>query len=334
MKYKSSYTSTFFDLSVHAFLMCSSFYSLWYFRNSWLSVFTVPFLGLLNLRTYSVFHDCGHNSYAPIKIFNYIIGSLLGVFIFMPMCWNWHHRNHHLTNGYINNHFNHKFNETVFHTLRKYKQFNRKRQIIYKRLKHPFVYFTVIPILYFGIKQRTEVWKNKRNKKHPYTQSSLQILFETVSSNVLISVFMYYLWEYEIVTHYLSAMFVFSTIAMMVLHNEHTFNPSYAVENDEWNYRDSGLFGSSLILFPKWFKYFSMGVEYHHIHHINAKIPGYNLQKYHEEVVSKTNMFDNVIKLSMTDCYNNLWLVLYDEDKKKYITFAEADEEIRNNKDV
>jgi hypothetical protein len=67
---------------------------------------------------------------------------------------------------------------------------------------------------------------------------------------------------------------------------------------------------------------------------MNAKIPGYNLQKYHEEVVSKSNIFENVVKLSMTDCYNNLWLVLYDEDKKMYITFAETDEEIIKDKDM
>jgi hypothetical protein len=30
----------------------------------------------------------------------------------------------------------------------------------------------------------------------------------------------------------------------------------------------------------------------------------------------------------MTDCYKNLWMVLYDEDKNKYITFKEADETI------
>jgi hypothetical protein len=45
-------------------------------------------------------------------------------------------------------------------------------------------------------------------------------------------------------------------------------------------------------------------------------------------------MFDNIVKLSMTDCYNNLWLVLYDDDNKRYITFAEADEEIRKDKDI
>ena len=35
-------------------------------------------------------------------------------------------------------------------------------------------------------------------------------------------------------------------------------------------------------------------------------------------------MFDDIVKLSITECYNNLWLVLYDEDKKKYITFKDA----------
>jgi hypothetical protein len=67
---------------------------------------------------------------------------------------------------------------------------------------------------------------------------------------------------------------------------------------------------------------------------MNAKIPGYNLQKYHEEVVRKSDMFDNVVKLSMTDCYNNLWLVLYDDEKNRYITLAEAYEDIMNNKNI
>ena len=50
---------------------------------------------------------------------------------------------------------------------------------------------------------------------------------------------------------------------------------------------------------------------------MNASIPGYNLKKYHEN-----NNFDklNITKLSMNDCYHNLWLTLYDEDNNKYIT--------------
>jgi hypothetical protein len=31
----------------------------------------------------------------------------------------------------------------------------------------------------------------------------------------------------------------------------------------------------------------------------------------------------------MTDCYNNLWLVLYDEDKHKYTSLADVNAEIK-----
>ena len=78
-KYKSSYTSAFLDFSVHAFLACSSFYSLWYFRNSWLSVFTITLSGLMYGRTIILFHHCGHNNYTPNKPLNYIIGITSGI---------------------------------------------------------------------------------------------------------------------------------------------------------------------------------------------------------------------------------------------------------------
>jgi omega-6 fatty acid desaturase (delta-12 desaturase) len=66
-----------------------------------------------------------------------------------------------------------------------------------------------------------------------------------------------------------------------------------------------------------------MGIEYHHIHHINAKIPGYNLEKYHDEVILKSHIFDDVVKLSWKDCLNNLKLRLYSESSRKYIRIDE-----------
>ena len=77
MKYKSSYKSALKDLSFHVFLLCLSFYSIWYFRNSMWSILTILLLGLLNVKTFIIFHDCGHNSYIPNRILNNIIGIIL-----------------------------------------------------------------------------------------------------------------------------------------------------------------------------------------------------------------------------------------------------------------
>ena len=333
MKYKSSYTSAFIDFSFHAFIMCFSFYSLWYFRNSWLSVFTVPLLGLLNVKTFIIFHDCGHNSYTPNRTLNYVIGTIICPLVYFPYSWNYRHHTHHLTNGNYQNKYQFNYNELIFHTFKQYKIMNPMKRSMYKILFSPYVLFTVLTYIKFMMIERVYVVKFFI-KQFAYKPSYLHLILDQMINNVGVGFMIYLQIKYCVLYHSLFAFFLGSTCGALLFFNQHTFNPPYVVNNETWNMKGSGLEGSSFIQIPYWLTYFTGSIEYHHIHHMNAKIPGYNLQKYHEEVVSKSNMFENVVKLSMTDCYNNLWLVLYDEEKKKYITFAEADEEIRKDKNM
>jgi omega-6 fatty acid desaturase (delta-12 desaturase) len=154
MKYKSSYTSAFIDLSVHAFLTCSSFYSIWYFRNSWLSVFTIPILGTLLHRCFVMFHDCCHNSYTPNKTINYVLSSIYGITTFTSPNWILDHHTHHLTNGNIENVYNFKFNELLYWNKTQFTQFDLVSRIVFGVFHTPLIFFTVFPIMYFFIIQR------------------------------------------------------------------------------------------------------------------------------------------------------------------------------------
>jgi omega-6 fatty acid desaturase (delta-12 desaturase) len=334
MKYKSSYISAFTDFSVHVFLLGCSFYALWYFRNSWLSVITMPLLGMLNIKTFMIFHDCGHNSYTPNKTLNYMIGLLLSGFVSHPFFWNYNHNTHHNVNGNIENEYNYVFNETVFHTLKQYKSFSNITRCVYKLVRTPIFFFTIPIYIKILIANQFRIVKFILYQTYDCNTPKIYLFFEQFVSTGGLILTLYICNLYDILWTFIFSCFFGFTITVMTVHNEHTYNPSYVVGNNDWNYKDSGLRGSSFILIPRAFRYFFHGIEYHHIHHMNAKIPGYNLQKYHEEVVSKSNMFDNIVKLSIADCYNNLWLCLYDEDNKKYITFVEADEEIRKYKVV
>jgi omega-6 fatty acid desaturase (delta-12 desaturase) len=320
-KYKSSYKSAFLDLSMHTFYLSSAFYLLWFFRNSWFSLFTIPIMALLNIKTFIIFHDCGHHSYSPSRALNYIIGIITGVVTVTPFNWTYNHNIHHLTNGNYENIYDHSYNETIFTSLRQYKNFSRKIQQLYKFIKHPFVFFSIIPALKFLIVMRFNALRFFKNKKIPASLINMKkIMFiEQIINNIGIGFLIYKLYNYSIIYHYLISTMIASSIGIMLFHSQHGFN------NETYSQRDSGLLGSSFIKIPYILKYFSGGIEYHHIHHMNSKIPNYNLQYYHEEVVSKSDMFNNIVKLSITECYNNLWLVLYDEDKKKYITFKDAD---------
>ena len=60
-KYNSCYKSVFLDCSLHTFCLLCSFYLLWLFRYSWLSICTIPFMMFMLSRTVIMFHDCYNN---------------------------------------------------------------------------------------------------------------------------------------------------------------------------------------------------------------------------------------------------------------------------------
>ena len=68
-------------------------------------------------------------------------------------------------------------------------------------------------------------------------------------------------------------------------------------------------------------------------YHMNASIPCYHLQKFHEEFILEGSFkkeYNCITELSIYDCYCNLWLTLYDEKNDKYISFKEAELKIKN----
>jgi omega-6 fatty acid desaturase (delta-12 desaturase) len=328
MKYKSSYASAFADLLGHSVVLCFSFYLMWYFKNSLFSVFTVPLFATMKVRTFIIFHDCCHNSYTPNKMLNYIISHITGTLISTSPNWILDHHIHHLTNGNIENKQHFLFNETVMVTKKQFSTHPKQSQ--FRLYKHPFVFFVLIPMLYFGILQRFLYTYKKYKRPHIFEKSFMSITFNHLVNNVLTFFYIYKMYNYGLLIQYICVFIIFGSMSFMMFHNQHTYNPPYVVGNTEWSQKNSGLIGSSFMNFPRLLKYFYMGIEYHHIHHMNSKIPGYNLQKYHEEVVSKSNMFDNIVTLSMRDCYNNLWLTLYDEDTNRYITLHEYDSQKKN----
>lgn len=66
--------------------------------------------------------------------------------------------------------------------------------------------------------------------------------------------------------------------AMFLYHIEHTFEGVYRVPKTEFNRTAAGLLGSSYLPMPWWWQWATVGVEYHHIHHANARVPCYRMQ--------------------------------------------------------
>ena len=332
-KYKPSYISAFVDLSQNLVLFCFGNYMLYLFKEYKVVYFFIPVMSLLNIKTFMSFHDCNHDSYTPNKTINYLIGTVSGILtVTLSMNWGLDHRTHHLTNGNVTNKYNYAFNETCRITYNQYSKFNCLTKILSKFLLHPIIQFSVTPILYFFFIQRF-IYIVKKSKYESKIEDTMNMIcFNHFIHNVGTIALFYFTSKLGYFHLFITYIYFSQVIGYLLFFNQHMFNPPYVVNSENWSQRNSGLVGSSFIQIPGCLKYFFSGIEYHHIHHMNSKIPGYNLQKYHEEVVKNSFMFDKIVKLSINDCYNNLWLSMYDEENKKFITFEQADNQIKESK--
>ena len=323
-KYKATYWRASVNMASQMGTFCSVIYAIYIFRHSCGSYMLCPLLTLSIYKIFICFHDCVHNSYSPNKTLNWIISNITGVLMLTSPNWILGHHTHHLTNGQIDNPYHYKFNETVFITLKKYLAANKVAQQLFHIMYHPLFYFVFFPNMYFFVIQRFHYILQKYKRPEKIKESMRQIVETQLLNNVLIGVLFYGLYSYGILAQYVISLTAGFSIGFFTFFNQHTFNPAYVETSETWTFKNSGLLGSSFIQVPRLLSFFTDGIEYHHIHHINSKIPGYNLHKYHDEVVATSTAFDNITKLTLTDCFNNIWLMMYDEERKKYITMAEA----------
>lgn len=351
-KFKSTYADSIFHLLQHTLLFVYLIHLLVFLTTKYNSYFVkvgfIPILTLMNVKTFTIFHDCGHNSYSPNQWLNFIIGSLFGIWIMTPVSWSYDHSLHHLTNGNIENTYNYDFNVSVKYTKQQFDTFSKVEKMAYCVFRNPFVFFGIFAPFKTIFLNRFDYppYKDAFNRK------ILNIL-NFVINNVGIVFMIKYINDIGIGREYFVALYFSSILISMITHNQHTFNPSYVVGNNAWTLKESSIMGSSFIVIPPYLnfvKFFTNGFEYHHIHHLNPRIPGYNLEKYHDYVVEDnildvSNICKDAIrgispqscefipftdatnrhevkspcKLTFEDCFYNCWLFLYDTERGIYI---------------
>jgi acyl-lipid omega-6 desaturase (Delta-12 desaturase) len=101
---------------------------------------------------------------------------------------------------------------------------------------------------------------------------------------------------------------------------QHQFEDAYWEDTGNWSYADAALRGSSYLKLPKVLQFFSGNIGLHHVHHLNARIPNYNLQRAHDE----NEIFHAVPTLTLRDGLRAVNLKLWDEDRRRLVTFAQA----------
>jgi omega-6 fatty acid desaturase (delta-12 desaturase) len=270
------------------------------------------------VRTYIVFHDCTHGSFLGSKRANAWLGTTLGLLVFAPFaCWRHNHAVHHATAGDLDRR---GVGDVPTITVAEYQARSRRGRLAYRLFRHPLVMFGIGPIFALVLQPRV-VSRSAR----PRIQRS--VMATNIALVLLVGALCWLIGWQDYLLIQVPIMAMAGAAGIWLFYVQHQFDDVYWETAERWSYADAALRGSSYLKLPKVLQFFSGNIGLHHVHHLNARIPNYNLQRAHDE----NAMFHDVPTLSLADGIRAVGLKLYDEQRRQLVTFAQAGRSVVTN---
>jgi len=271
---------------------------------------TVLAAGFL-VRSFVVFHDCAHGSLFVSKRANRWIGRLAGLLVLSPFArWRHDHAVHHATSGELERR---GIGDIITLTVAEYRSRSLLGRLAYRAVRNPIVMFGLGPIVAMVVGPRIAT----RAQRPRLRRSVLG------TDAVLVSVFALLCWligwERLLLVWAPPAMLA-GSVGIWLFYVQHQFEDAYWRSAAEWSYTDAALRGSSYLKLPRVLQFFTGNIGLHHVHHLNARIPNYNLERVHRE----NAIFHQVPTLSLLDGLRAVNLKLWDPERGKLVSFARA----------
>jgi len=270
----------------------------------------IPATGFL-VRTFIVFHDCAHGSFLPWRRANAWLGVACGLLVYSPFhSWRHEHAVHHATAGDLDRR---GMGDVDTLTVAEYAASSRAQKAAYRLMRNPLVLLGFGPLWALIIEPRlVPGWARKRFGRKI-------IVTDVVLVAVLVGLCALAGWRAVLLVQLLPAMLA-GAVGIWLFYVQHQFEDVYWERKEQWSYAASALQGSSHLRLPKMLQFFTGNIGLHHVHHLNARIPNYNLQRAHDE----NPVFHDVRQLSLWEAVLTLRLKLYDERRGRLVSFAEA----------
>ncbi len=279
--------------------------SAWY-----LQVPVLTLAGLFMVRSFILFHDCTHDSFLPSKKGNRVIGHLLGVFTFTPYePWKKDHGIHH---GAVGNLDHRGVGDIWTLTVEEYKGKSLFVRGLYRLFRNPFFLFGIAPFFLFMIIQRVPRRGSKQKERRSYhiTNAGIGLVFLVYAS--LFGLLNFFLVQSII-------MIIAGGVGIWLFYVQHQFEEVYWENEEGYDSVAAALKGSTFYQLPLWLEWISGYIGYHHIHHLNARIPNYHLKACYQAFEE----LKHVKTITLTKSLKLAFLQLYDTKAKRLISFRE-----------
>ncbi len=270
----------------------------------------IPAAALL-VRTFIVFHDCSHGSFLQSRRANAWLGMALGLLLYSPFLrWRHDHAVHHATSGDLGRR---GVGDVRTLTIVEYNALDWRGRLGYRLLRNPILMFVFGPLIAMVIGPRIVAKGARPRMRRSVIATNLALAVLVGGLCWLIG------WRDYLLVAGPPALLA-GSVGIWLFYVQHQFEDAYWENGSEWSYADAALRGSSFLKLGKVLQFCTGNIGYHHVHHLNARIPNYNLQRAHDE----NPIFHEVPTLSLWDGVRAVTLKLWDEDRRRLVTFGQA----------
>lgn len=273
----------------------------------WLTFLMAIPTGAFMVRSFILFHDCTHMSFLKTAKANRIMGHLLSIIVFTPYTiWQSEHNKHH---GAVGNLDDRGVGDVWTMTVEEYDASSSLIKLKYRIFRHPVFLFFIAPFLLFGIRHRLPSRKFTSKEHHiSHMITNAGILLFAVVTGMTIGLKNYFLIQ-------LPVLYFASTMGVWLFFVQHQFEEVYWERHGEWDLVKASIEGSSFYKLPLVLEWVSGYIGYHHIHHLNPRIPNYHLKKCYRDI----HEFKNGRTIEFLESFKLALLNLYDEKNNRLI---------------
>jgi omega-6 fatty acid desaturase (delta-12 desaturase) len=270
----------------------------------------IPATGFL-LRTFVLFHDCGHGSFFASKRANLWFGRLCALLTWQAFSnWRHDHAVHHGTAGDLDRR---GVGDVPTLTVAEYHEKSWKGRLGYRLFRNPLVMFGIGPIWSLMVGPRLSSRDKRRRLRNSIILTNL-CLAALVAGQVLV----FGLGDFLLVV--IVPAFLAGVAGVWLFYVQHQYEDVYWESGGNWSYADAALRGSSYLKLPKLLQFFTGNIGLHHVHHLSAKVPNYELQRAHDEV----SVFHDVPVLTARDGLRSIRLKLIDTENGRLVGWSEG----------
>ena len=272
-----------------------------------------PVAGLLLLRTFIIQHDCGHGAFFPKRAGNDWTGRALGVLTFTPYdCWSRSHTLHHANTGNLDARGS---GDVDTLTVDEFRALSGLKRVLYRIYRHPIVLFGIGPAYLFLIRHRLPIGLMTAGSKY-----WVSAIATNAATAVILGwlIFQFGLAATTVVV--IPTLLIAASTGVWLFYIQHQFEDAHWDKRSDWSFHEAAFHGSSHLDLAQPLRWFTGNIGIHHVHHLVSRIPFDRLP----EVLRAFPELREVNRFTVPQTLRPMMLALWDEEKRKLVTFREA----------